>query len=196
MDKAFRLYKRFIEGEGKYWLKELDYYGKKQFSLSVAEVPFTIGQLYVWLIQSGLNQSLDASSKCITGTSAAGKGKTFKGFLWFSMPLLRKFLNPLEQNMAIPAQPPSVQYTRDELYKFLKTLHKFAQSIDGAPSSQWKVKVQHPQLGYLNAIEWYEYALDLFLYSRKFKLKLDEEVRSKYVVNSTEQDLIDADLES
>jgi hypothetical protein len=196
MDKAFRLYKRFIEGEGKYWLKELDYYGKKQFSLSVAEVPFTIGQLYAWLIETGLNQCLDASSKCLSGTSAQGKGKTFKGFLWFSLPLMRKYLNPLDQHILIPTQPESVQFTRDELYKFLKTLHKFAQSIDAADKAQSKVKIQHPKLGYLSAVEWYEFALDLYLYSRKFKLKLDEEVRSKYVVNSTEQDLIDADLES
>lgn len=183
---AEKVYQGFLE-VSKYWLKELDYYGKNQFKTRLNEQGWTIGQLYHHLLNYTREYHFKPIETILMGRGEEiKKGKTFHGFWVFQ---LNKYLpfkyksNPVLE----PAQPIATEKVKDDFYRFLKVMYRLAKEID---KNNPTAKVQHPKFGYLTAMEWYQLIDMHFRHHIRQKKKLDKLVRSNYR-ESTLDDLDD-----
>lgn len=174
--QAEQVYKSFVE-KAKYYLKELDYYGKAQFQMKPLKGEWSIGQLYDHLLNGTYTFHLAEVRNCLdrTGGSTGGK-KKFKGKLVFKFKKLLFKVKGINQNGYVPAQPDNPRKVQDDLYRFLKFMNRTAKEIDSAPDLTYKTK--HPDLGMLNALEWYMLIDFHFKHHLKLKKKLDPHVRS------------------
>lgn len=174
--EADKVYKEFVE-LAKFYLLELDYYGRYQFTLHPVADKWSMGQLYDALIHGISSYHLKNINDCLDGVNgeAAGK-KNFSGKLALNFkkyPFKVKGKDFLDYT---PKQPESPDKIKDDLYKFLKVMNKTASRIDEVKKLDYTVK--HPNLGMLNALEWFR--LINFYYKEQLKLKklLDPKVRS------------------
>ena len=175
--QAEKVYKKFLN-TAKYYLKELDYYGKNQFKNKPSEKEWSIGQLYDHLINGTYAYHLKQIENCLhqKGGSETGE-KKFKGKMLFflkSFPNIR--IKGISTALYEPEQPDSPVKVKDDLYKFIKAMHQAAKNIDALSPS--KYKVLHPSLGMLTAEEWYMLIEMHFRHHLKQKSRLDEIVRS------------------
>lgn len=173
---AEKVYQSFLE-TSKYWLKELDYYGKNQFKTKVVESGWTIGQIYHHLLEYTREYHFSAIEQCIQNRGVVTeKGKTFHGWLVFKskayLPIKYKSKPTLE-----PQQPIATEKVKDDFYRFLKVMYRLAKEIE---RTQPVSKVQHPVFGFLTANEWYFLIYLHFKHHLKQKHKLDRVVRSNY----------------
>lgn len=180
---ADKQYHRFLE-LAKYWLKELDFYGRNQFKRNVFESKWSVGQLYAHLIENTYEINIKAIEKCLAlpkGTDSE-KGKKLKGIIVFKLGFgwIKKMKTLSNPN---PVQPLSPEKMKDDFYRFLKVVYNNSKQIDLV---QPTAKVEHPLFGYLDAYEWL-YLIELhFKYHLNTKKKLDIQVRSNYKEMSNE----------
>jgi hypothetical protein len=175
--QAEKVYKKFLD-TAKYYLKELDFYGKNQFKYKPTEKDWSIGQLYDHLINGTYEYHLKQIENCLQkeGGSENGK-KKFKGKILFflkSFPNMR--ITGVPATVYTPAQPESPMKAKDELYRFIKVMNQVSKDIDAA--GQLNYKVSHPSLGMMTAEEWYMLIEMHFRHHLKQKNRLDEIVRS------------------
>lgn len=169
----------------KYWLKELDFYGKNQFKRKLTETSWSVGQIYDHLL--GYTQAVNIRNieQCLNSKEDATKlGKTFKGFVHFAYKGYFPFKYKCDPYIE-PQQPLSAEKVKDDFYRFLKLLHKVSKDID---YKKPKSKVLHPSFGYLSAEEWFQLIEMHFRHHRKQKNKMDLEVRSNFKETSSEDD--------
>lgn len=175
--QAEQIYKSFVE-KAKYYLKELDFYGKFQFELHPVKDELSVGQLYDLLIHGTTAYHLKNISDCLKGINGQTDGKkNWKGRIAFNR--WKKFPFPFKKGLTLmykPRQPESPTKIKDDLYKFLKVMNRVAKEIDEAQFLNYKT--QHPSLGYLNALEWYSLIDYYFKHYIKLKKKLDPTTRS------------------
>jgi hypothetical protein len=189
--QAEKVYKKFLD-TAKYYLKELDFYGKNQFKYKPAEKEWSIGQVYDHLINGTNAYHLKQIENCLAKKGGSEKGsKKFKGRMLF---LLKSFPNLRVKGVAAttyePSQPESPVKMKDELYRFIKIMNQTAKDIDAAGPLSYKVA--HPSLGMMNAGEWYMLIEMHFRHHLRQKARLDEIVRSYKV----EEDSFSGDEES
>lgn len=159
----------------KYWLKELDFYGSNQFKKKTTVSSWSIGQIYDHLLRYSQDVHLKAIQECLLARESNLKeGKSFKGMIQFTygsyLPFKHKSTPYIE-----PVQPLSTEKVKDDFYRFLKLIYKFAKEIDYKKPT---AKVKHPTLGYLSAEEWFQLMEMHFRHHIKQKKKMDIEVRS------------------
>jgi hypothetical protein len=173
--KAEAVYQQFLK-TAKYFLKELDYYGKNQFRRRLEGNPFTVGELYDFLINSTLTYYIPRIDECLFSGSEningkkSGKGKIV--FWYGRYPAIFKYE---EVSAYKPAQPESPEKVKDLMFRFLKIMNKKAQEIDEAEIMN---KVAHPVFGMLSAVEWYRLIEMNFKYHLQAKHELDKVLRS------------------
>jgi hypothetical protein len=174
--QAEKVYKQFLN-TAKYYLKELDFYGKNQFKYHPTEKDWSIGQVYDHLINGTYDYHLKKIENCLQKKGGAEGGKKkFKGKILF---LLKGFPNirikGVPATTYVPMQPKSPLKVKDELYRFIKVMQKTAKDIDAA--GELIYKVPHPSLGMMSAEEWYKLIEMHFRHHLKQKARLDEIVR-------------------
>ncbi|MBC7452090.1 MAG: DinB family protein [Cytophagales bacterium] len=170
----------------KYWLKELDFYGKNQFKRKLTDKSWSVGQIYDHLLIYTQEVHLRNIQLCLNSKEVAPKkeGKTFKGLIHFTykgyFPIKYKCDPYME-----PEQPLSAEKVKDDFYRFLKLLYKTAKDIDYKKPTG---KVKHPTFGYLSAEEWFQLIEMHFRHHLRQKNKMDIEVRSNFRETTTGED--------
>jgi hypothetical protein len=175
--EAEKAYKKFLE-LAKYYMKELDFYGKNQFKYKLSDNQWSLGQLYDHLINGTYSFHLKEIENCLNKKNGKeGGNKKFKGKLIFFLNGFPKIkIKGLPSEKYTPTQPESPVKMKDELYRFIKMMQKISKDIDH--SNNLKYKTLHPSFGMLNALEWYLIIEMHFRHHLKQKTKLDEVVRS------------------
>lgn len=175
--EAEKVYKSFVE-KAKFYLLELDFYGKYQFTLHPMPGKWSMGQLYDLLIHGITAYHLKQIEDCLAKRNGQENGKkTFAAKMLFGYKKLYPFrikgVNYVDYE---PVQPDSPDKSKDDLYKFFKVMKRVSTQIDEARDFTYTTK--HPHLGMLNALEWYK-LIDIY-YKNQLKLKktLDPKVRS------------------
>jgi len=187
--KAGKVYNDFL-GNAKYWLKELEYYGKNQFKQKVEGEVWTIGELYDFLMNGSYELHFEAIRNCLKKTNGEVKGKkTFIGSIVFSMgSYLPVRIKSAEYSPYQPQQLENPEKTKDMLYRFIKEMQKLSVDIDTAGGNDYAVK--HPKFGYLTAIEWYKVIEMQFKYYLRNKKRMDNSIRS-YTKEKSSEEFID-----
>jgi len=186
--QAEQIYKSFIE-KAKYYLRELDFYGKFQFSQHPLDGLWSMGQLYDLLIQGTTSFHLREVQNCIERKNGeVGGKKTFKGKVVFKFNTIPFKIKWFTAETYLPQEVESPWKTKDDLYKFLKVMSRVAKEIDAAGTFDYKTK--HPVLGMLNALEWFQLIDIHYKCQKKLKKKLDPFVRShsKELASELEED--------
>jgi hypothetical protein len=175
--QAEKVYKKFLE-LAKYYLKELDYYGKNQFKYKPSDGAWSLGQLYDHLINGTYAFHLKEIENCLAHKHGRDGGpKRFKGKLIFFLNGFPKMkIKGISASKYTPAQPESPVKMKDEVYRFIKVMQKVSKDIDQANNPTYKTL--HPSFGMLTALEWYMVIEMHFRHHIKQKTKLDEVVRS------------------
>ncbi len=198
MKEAELVYKKFL-ATGKYWLKELDFYGEKQFKKKNSEKEWSIGQVYDHLLNGTYAFQLREIKNCLNHTNGAEGGKKkIKGSLLYMLngfPPLK--IKGIDATGYEPAQPESPAKVKDEFFRFIKEMQKAAIAIDEAGDLSYKTL--HPSLGMLNALEWYKLIEMHFRHHLRQKTRLDLGIRSIYKATTPDvastEDFVDEELE-
>ncbi|HEY8402848.1 MAG TPA: DinB family protein [Cytophagaceae bacterium] len=174
-----KIYKEFLP-TAKYWLKELDYYGESQFKKITPASAWSIGQVYDHLINGTYSFHFKEIRNCLERKNGQPTGdKKLKGkllFLWKSFPRVKIIgVNDTDYQ---PGQPDSPIKMKDELYRFIKQMHKLSQELDQTKDLDYKT--MHPSLGMLTALEWYKLIEMHFRHHIRQKKRIDAVVRSFY----------------
>jgi hypothetical protein len=186
--QAEKVYKKFLD-LAKYYLKELDYYGKNQFKYKPSETEWSLGQLYDHLVSGTYAFHIKEIENCLSRKNGSEAGaKKFKGKVVF---FLKRFPGIKFKGRPdyTPVQPESPAKMKDEVYRFIKAMQKVSKDIDQANNPVYKT--MHPAFGMLNALEWYMVIEMHFRHHIKQKTKLDEVVRSY----SKESPFTESDME-
>lgn len=175
--EAENTYKSFV-GKAKFYLLELDFYGRYQYTLHPIPGKWSMGQLYDLLIHGTSAYHLKQIEDCLAKRNGQENGKkTFGGKMLFGYnkiyPFRIKGVNFVDYE---PVQPDSPDKSKDDLYKFFKVMKRVATQIDEAGNLTYTTR--HPNLGMLNALEWYKLIDFYFKNQLKLKKALDPKVRS------------------
>ncbi len=198
MKEAESVYKKFL-ATAKYWLKELDYYGEKQFKKKNSEKEWSIGQVYDHLLQGTYAFHLREINNCLEQKQGGKEGgKKIKGTLLYMLkgfpPIKLKGIDATGGYE--PAQPESPTKAKDDFFRFIKEMQKTAKAID--EQADLTYKTLHPSLGMLNALEWYKLIEMHFRHHLRQKARLDQTIRGIYKAttsNTHEDDFVDEELE-
>jgi hypothetical protein len=139
-----------------HYLKELNNYSLEELNRKPSENEWSLGQMYVHLINSTLYMQLGNIEKCriqtIDSALAVGE-KTEAGeaiLAQGSFPPTRIHVPPSPQYT--PKQPETKEQLVDGLNNVMKRMKEVEPSLDDISPSH---KVDHPRLGALNAKEWF-----------------------------------------
>lgn len=136
------------------WIKDVELYSDGQFLRKPDEHQWSIGQVYVHLIQSALNYHMQQIRQCVEkkGTEIRG-GKKVPGkiaYLLGRIPPVRVHVPP--SPAYTPAQPVSKQDVIVRLHDVIRSVQEIRETAESASLTH---KTAHPGFGYLNAQEWY-----------------------------------------
>jgi hypothetical protein len=172
-----KIYQQKFLPVGKYLLKELDYYGEKQFRKQTPVSVWTIGQWYDYIIEGSYAVHFNAIQNCLNQKNGSkGGGKTLLGIWVFTFKKFPPFKNKISAGYDIPVQIESPSKAKDKMYGFIKEMHKLAIQIDRVGPSGYKVK--HPVLGMLTAEEWYRLIVLQLQHHLGQKRKVDKVLRT------------------
>jgi hypothetical protein len=141
-----------IAGE---WIKDVELYSDEQFLRKPDEHQWSIGQVYVHLIQSTLNYHMQQIRQCAEkrGTEIRG-GKKMPGRISYFLgviPPVRVHVPP--SPTYTPAQPVSKQEVAERLHEVIRSVNEIRGIAESASLTH---KTAHPGFGYLNAQEWFQ----------------------------------------
>ncbi|WP_019532801.1 DinB family protein [Paenibacillus ginsengihumi] len=137
------------------YLRALDRFDLEELTRVTAEDDWSIGQMYMHLIQSALYMQLRNAELCGNPQEAAagGEGKTENGQAVFaagSFPPIR--IRVPADKQAAPPQPESKRQIVEGLHRVAERMRELEPTLDAIPPAQ---TVRHPALGALNAKEWF-----------------------------------------
>jgi DinB superfamily len=136
------------------WEQELNNYSFETLVRKPSEDSWSLGQVYIHLIQATLDFHLEQVDMCIKNDENRTKWKNFKGFMVFK--LLKKF-PPIQIKVpATDAYTPKQPVSVDEIKQGLQKVRTEMEIItDKLVTNQNKGKTAHPGFKFLNATEWY-----------------------------------------
>lgn len=147
-------YQKQFETIAQQWITDLDQYSEEQFLRKPDEHHWSIGQVYVHLIQSAKNFHFKQIQLCIDrqGTEMKG-GKKPPGILSYFL----GFIPPVRVHVPpsptyTPAQPSGKEQIAERLREVIREMNEIRSAVESASPNQ---KTVHPGFGYLNAQEWY-----------------------------------------
>jgi hypothetical protein len=153
------------------WILDVDLYTDEQFLKKPSEDQWSIGQVYVHLVQSANNFQLNQIQLC---SSNRGKemrgGKKLPGIISYSLgmfPPVRIKVPP--SSTYTPQQPKNKQEVVEKLKKLIETVKDTLPQVEKASPNQ---KTEHPGFGYLNAQEWYQLIPMHFHHHRRQQTRL------------------------
>jgi hypothetical protein len=175
---AEKIYKSIL-ANAKYWISELDYYGKNQFKEKIKGEGWSIGQIYDHIVNGTYAFQLKKLNDCLIRENGSNTGvKTFLGKIIFWYGSFFPFKTKgLPASAYIPDQPENPEKFKDEFYKFLKVVQKAAKE---AGEAKLDYKTSHPTLGMLNAMEWLKLIEMHQRHHVMQKKRLDRTLRSEF----------------
>ncbi|RCX23748.1 DinB family protein [Fontibacillus phaseoli] len=150
--EALQEFKATVEG----YLSELENFDMERLLIKTAEEEWSIGQMYMHLIQSAQFMHLDYVDRCLAGseaTLALKDEKTEQGKAVFelgSFPPIRIRVPASPQYT--PKQPESKEQLTEGLHRIVKRMERTEAELSQAPEEN---KILHPGFGALNAKEWF-----------------------------------------
>ncbi len=154
------------------WKSSLNDYEMDVLLRKPDEGSWSLGQVYIHLIQSTLNYHLKQVDKCLTSSEHSDQKKNFKGVVTYhilgSIPPIKVKVPP--SDAYTPKQPSN----KEEIQKGLDQVREeMAIWIDklGQPGQG---KSFHPAFSYLNGDEWYQLVEMHFRHHLRQKKRLDE----------------------
>lgn len=154
------------------WESALNDYDMDVLLRKPSEESWSLGQVYVHLIQGTLNYHLKQVEKCLVSSEYADRKKNFKGVITYQ--ILRS-IPPIKVKV-----PPSDDYTpgqpsnKEEILEGLDQVRaEMAVWIDklGQPGQG---KRTHPAFSYLNGDEWYQLVEMHFRHHLRQKKRIDD----------------------
>ncbi|MCR8642828.1 DinB family protein [Paenibacillus sp. N1-5-1-14] len=139
-----------------HYLQELDKYSLEQLTKVVDEEEWSLGQMYLHLINSANNMQLRNAEECLeqSGNAALFTGEQSEG--WQTMQKIGGFppiaIKVPASPMHTPPQPESKEQIVQGLNTVLVRMKEVAAKLDGADLSY---TVAHPRLGPLHALDWF-----------------------------------------
>jgi len=137
------------------WIKDIELYTDEQFLRKPADDEWSIGQVYVHLIQSAVNFHLAQIQLCSENRGAVIRGgKKLPGIISYTIGMLPPVRIKVPPSPAYtPQQPKNKQEVVGKLKKLIQTVKDAIPQVKNSSATQ---KTEHPGLGYLNAREWYQ----------------------------------------
>ncbi|MBP6671784.1 MAG: DinB family protein [Bacteroidetes bacterium] len=159
-----------IAGE---WIKDVELYSDEQFQRKPDEHQWSIGQVYVHLVQSALNYHIGQIRQCAEkkGTEIRG-GKKMPGRISYflgTIPPVRVHVPP--SSAYTPAQPVSKEEIKERLKSVIQSVNDIREVAEQASVTH---KTAHPGFGYLNAQEWYRLIPMHYRHHRRQQKRLNE----------------------
>jgi hypothetical protein len=145
-----------FEGVTNQYLEELNLFSIEQLKRQPSENEWSLGQMYIHLIQTAQRMQIGNIEKCrsqIVDASSAAGVKTGAGeavFTLGSFPPDRIQVPPSPQYT--PEQPVSKEQIIDGLHAVLQKMKEIAPLVEAISPAH---TTQHPRLGVLNAKEWF-----------------------------------------
>jgi hypothetical protein len=156
------------------WQNALDNYSLYQLHKKPDEQSWSIGQVYMHLIEQTINHYIPKINDCISSNDHTGEIKSEEGkeiFRLNSFPSIR-LKSPAED----PEQPESIEEIRQGLNQIRKQLTDLT---SGIADSKFSGKAKHPGFGYLNVNEW------ILLIDMHFRHHLHQKSRLDAYLSST-----------
>lgn len=172
MKSPSKIFSQF-ESFAQQWINELDRYTEEQFLRKPSEDEWSLGQVYVHLIQSTKFFHLKQIELCATnrGTIKHG-GKKIPGIITYTIGMIppRRIKVPPSPQYT-PKQPSNKEEVAALLHDVIPIMKNAIQHVEKASLSQ---KIKHPGLGYLNAREWYQLIAMHYHHHLRQKSRLDK----------------------
>jgi hypothetical protein len=152
------------------WIAALEQYDISQLYAKPAAASWSLGQLYLHLMQD-TNFYLEQIKICIsTNDNAMEEASTFAKAIFLNNDFPDEQIEGAPSNAAIP-QPGS----REELLNGLMALkHEMNEAAVLISKSSFKGKTKHPGLNYFNAAEWLQFAEMHFRHHLRQKKRIDD----------------------
>ncbi|GAA3402916.1 DinB family protein [Paenibacillus hodogayensis] len=137
--------------------RQLERYDMEQLTRSPEKNEWSLGQMYVHLIQSALHMHLRHIESCREpGQQASNEtagSKTEEGLAVFALGALPPIRIRVPASRAYtPSQPESKQQLTEGLQEVVRRMRQIEPELDSIPLSR---TAAHPRLGALNAKEWF-----------------------------------------
>ncbi|MCC6727614.1 MAG: DinB family protein [Saprospiraceae bacterium] len=135
------------------WEQELHQFTDAELTKQETPEGWTLGQVYVHLINSALYFHLKQVAACCATNENADQAKTERGegaFSAGSVPPIRVQVPPSEQYT--PKPPQSKQELFDGLARVKSAMTEALSLFDDDQGG----RTAHPSMGYLNALDWYQ----------------------------------------
>ncbi|WP_439020293.1 DinB family protein [Bacillus thuringiensis] len=156
-----------------YYIEELEKYSIEQFRMKPSSEEWSLGQMYNHLIASTYMQ-LDAIAKCKTETPSVTSTKTDMGEKVYKLGAFPDI------QIKVPGHPgytPENPANKEDVQKQFLELITIVKNIEPTlPSIASDCKVEHPGLGYLNAVEWFQLISMHFAHHLRQKDRLELKV--------------------
>jgi DinB superfamily len=154
------------------WTSELDKYPMAQLLQQPKAGGWSLGQVYVHLINSALGFHIPQIETCMATNDNSGKWKNFKGFMCYtfikSFPDIKIAVPPSERYT--PKQPADKQDLYDGLDKVKAAMAAVLPKLE---ANIMRGKTAHPGMSFLNANEWYTMVEMHYRHHLKQKATLD-----------------------
>lgn len=149
-EESFKAFEKVVEQ----WRMALDDYTPEQFTLKPSEEEWSVGQVYVHLLQSAHFMQLRNAEECLAGNGARSEtGRNANGDGVFAANALPPIQIKVPASPAYtPRQPESIGELRAQLDALTDTMRSLAGRMAGFDP---EIRLSHPGLGLLNAEEWY-----------------------------------------
>lgn len=135
------------------WQDELNKYSLESLKKKPTPNSWSLGQVYVHLIDGTLNFHLQQAEHCLSKFENDAKRKNFKGFITYhvlgSIPPIQIKVPPSEGYT--PKQPEGIEEIKEGLMKVKAKMHELLDPL----SVEKQGKTTHPGFSYLNGNEWY-----------------------------------------
>jgi hypothetical protein len=154
------------------WTSELDKYPMAQLLQQPKAGGWSLGQVYVHLINSALGFHIPQIETCMATNDNSGKWKNFKGFMCYTFikgfPDIKIAVPPSERYT--PKQPADKQDLYDGLDKVKAAMVAVLPKLE---ANTMRGKTAHPGMSFLNANEWYTMVEMHYRHHLKQKATLD-----------------------
>lgn len=179
MNKTSEILKNMDELTNHY-VEEVNALGMEQLTQKATEEDWSLGQMYIHLINAALYMQLRHAEACLQGNTeiaAIGGEKTEAGVAVFSQggfPPIRIQVPASPQYT--PGQPQNKEQIVEGFRMVMSRMEEIARELEGHHSHY---KVQHPRFGALDANEWFA------LVDMHFRHHLSQEKRLKQALAAT-----------
>ena len=168
LQRSFRELEIMVEQ----WLSDLTLYSDEQLLRKPDDRQWSIGQVYIHLIQSAENFHLKQVELCATGKGeTVSGGKTMPGRITYFLgviPPVRVSVPPSE--FYTPKQPVNKEEIRTRMRGMLEKVRLALPMAQNAPRG---MKLKHPGFGYLDGREWFQLITMHYRHHRRQQKRLN-----------------------